>query len=56
MQTRIQGRTAQGHGIKRAFFPDPDARWNYVYVYKKEELQGTPVVISHRPIPRNQIK
>lgn len=42
--------------IKRAFFPDPDARWNYIYVYKKEELQGTPVVISHRPVPRNQIK
>ena len=38
--------------IKRSYFPDPDARWNCVMVYKEEELQNTPVVITHRPVPR----
>tara|TARA_B100001248_G_scaffold254357_1_gene232645 strand:+ start:24561 stop:25268 length:708 start_codon:yes stop_codon:yes gene_type:complete len=39
--------------IKRDYFPDPDARWNFVYCYKKEELNNQPVVITHQPIPRS---
>ena len=39
--------------IKKDYFPDPDARWNFVYCYKKEELNNQPVVITHQPIPRS---
>ena len=39
--------------IKRNYFPYPDARWNFVCVYKEEELDGQPAVIMHRPIPRS---
>ncbi len=38
--------------IKRNYFSDPDARWNFVYVYKDEELKGKDAVIIHQPVPR----
>ena len=38
--------------IKRNYFPHPDARWNFVSIYKKEELDNQPVIINHRPIPK----
>lgn len=38
--------------IKRSFFPEPDARWNFVYIYKQEELMGQPIVIKHTPVPK----
>jgi len=37
--------------IKRSYFPEPDCKWNFVSVYKQEELQGQDAVIIHRPIP-----
>ena len=37
--------------IKRAYFPHPDARWNFVYIYKKNELDNKEVVVMHRPVP-----
>lgn len=40
------------HKIKRSYFPDPDAKWNFVYVYKEQELKGHNKVISHQPLPR----
>ena len=40
------------HKIKRSYFPTPDARWNFVYVYDKKELNGTEAVIHHQPVPR----
>tara|TARA_B100000900_G_scaffold414941_1_gene443148 strand:+ start:1439 stop:2140 length:702 start_codon:yes stop_codon:yes gene_type:complete len=40
------------HAIKRSYFPEPDAKWNFVYVYKEEELQGHNKIISHQPIPQ----
>tara|TARA_Y100000389_G_C17436978_1_gene506134 strand:+ start:880 stop:1599 length:720 start_codon:yes stop_codon:yes gene_type:complete len=40
--------------IKRSYFPDPDVKWNFVYVYKKEELLGHNVVISHQPLPKTR--
>lgn len=45
----LQNRT--NFKIQRSYFPEPDARWNYVYVYKEEELKNTPVVVRHRPVP-----
>jgi len=38
------------YAIKRSYFPDPDARWNFVHIYKESELKGLPIVINHRPI------
>lgn len=40
------------HKIKRSYFPDPDAKWNFIYIYKEEELKGHNKVISHQPLPR----
>ncbi len=40
------------HKIKRSYFPDPDARWNFIYTYDIKELMGKSCVISHRPVPR----
>ena len=47
----LQNKT--NYKIKRKYFPDPDARWNFVSVYKKEELKNKPVVITHQPIPKS---
>jgi hypothetical protein len=40
-------------GVKTGRFSHPDARWNFVSGYKKEELAGTPVVVYHYTIPHN---
>lgn len=42
------------HAIKRSYFPDPDAKWNFVYVYKEKELKGQQKIISHQPIPKTK--
>ena len=47
----LQNKT--NYKIKRKYFPDPDARWNFISVYKKEELNNKPVVITHQPIPKS---
>ena len=39
--------------IKRGYFPDPDAKWNFVHIYRQEELQGHDMVICHRTIPND---
>jgi len=40
--------------IKRSYFSKPDARWNFVYIYKDEELEGLKPVIYHQPVPRKK--
>lgn len=40
-------------GIKRGYFPHPDAKWQFIFNYDKEELDGQEAVITHRPIPRD---
>jgi hypothetical protein len=45
----LQNRTE--FAIPRGYFPEPDARWQFVCNYNPEELQGTEPVITHRPIP-----
>ncbi|MAL52487.1 MAG: hypothetical protein CMQ68_00055 [Gammaproteobacteria bacterium] len=40
------------HKIKRSYFPHPDARWNFIYVYDKKELDESEAVIIHQPVPR----
>lgn len=38
--------------IKRGYFPHPDARWNFVHVYKDKELDNKEIVVMHRPVPK----
>ena len=40
--------------IKRSYFPKPDARWNFIYIYEDKELQGFEPVIYHQPVPRKK--
>lgn len=44
------------YAIKRSYWPEPDAKWNFIMVYKEEELMGHEIVISHRPVPRRGIE
>lgn len=39
--------------IKRGYFPHPDARWQFIFNYNEDELDGMEAVITHRPIPRD---
>jgi len=39
-------------GVNVGWFPEPDARWNFVWGYRLEELQNTDIVIFHYTIPQ----
>jgi hypothetical protein len=39
--------------IKRGYFPHPDARWQNIFNYNEDELDGQEIVVTHRPIPRD---
>lgn len=38
------------YAIKRAYFPDPDARWNFVNTYKQSECPKDDIVIYHHTL------
>ena len=38
------------YGLKKEYFPEPDARWNFVSTYKPEECPREDVVIYHHTI------
>ena len=42
------------HKIKRSYFSHPDAKWNFVYIYKEKELDGHEPIIIHQPVPRKK--
>ena len=41
------------HAVDRGYFPDPDARWNYVHRYKPTECHKDKIVIYHHTINLN---
>lgn len=44
------------HRVRVGEFPTPDARWNFVWGYKDNELQGTERVVFHYTILEDELK
>lgn len=43
------------HGVTVGEFPEPDARWNFVWGYKDSELKDTERVVYHYTIPESEL-
>lgn len=41
--------------VKWGYIEEPDARWNFVWGYRDDELQGTERVVYHYTIPRHML-